>query len=163
MRMDRQFACCTYECGTTKERFLKYSRECLPPALREGDIVVKEVENLLCSVGSIPLYLPPYTWSQSNRKKCDPKWRPFSINCVSVSPASCCCPPGSGGRFLLRPWWLVQMRWTLTIFLQITLMRIPKVKWCLSIFCVFFFLAINLAFVILSLISIVVVDIHCAK
>ena len=61
MRMDRQFACCTYECGTTKERFLKYSRECLPPALREGDIVVKEVENLLCSVGSIPLYLPPYT------------------------------------------------------------------------------------------------------
>jgi len=61
MHMDRQFACCTYECGTTKERFLKYSRECLPPALREGDIVVKEVENLLCSVGSIPLYLPPYT------------------------------------------------------------------------------------------------------
>ena len=53
MRMDRQFACCTYKCGTTKERFLEYSRECLLPALREGDIVVKEVENLLCSVGSI--------------------------------------------------------------------------------------------------------------
>jgi len=50
--------------------FLEYLREDLIPALRVGDIVVmdnlrarhtKEVEELLRSVGVVPLYLPSYS------------------------------------------------------------------------------------------------------
>ena len=70
MRLDGQFACRMYEGGTTKDRFLEYLREDLVPSLREGDIVVmdnlrahhtKGVEELLRSVGAVPLYLPPYS------------------------------------------------------------------------------------------------------
>lgn len=70
IRLDGQFACRTYEGGTNKDRFLKYLRETLLPALKPGDIVVmvnlsahhtKGVEDALRSVGATALYLPPYS------------------------------------------------------------------------------------------------------
>lgn len=70
IRLEGQFACVTYEGGTTKDRFLCYLNQTLLPALCEGDYVImdnmrshhaKGVEELIRSVGAIPLYLPPYS------------------------------------------------------------------------------------------------------
>ncbi len=70
IRLDGQFALTEYEGGTTKERFLDYIENTLLPEIHEGDYVVmdnlrthhcKKVEELIRSVGAIPLYLPPYS------------------------------------------------------------------------------------------------------
>jgi len=70
IRLDGQFALTEYEGGTTKERFLDYIENTLLPKIHEGDYVVmdnlrthhcKKVEELIRSVGAIPLYLPPYS------------------------------------------------------------------------------------------------------
>jgi len=86
MRLDGQFTCCTYESGTTKDRFLEYLRDCLLPALWKSDIVVmdnrsayhiKDVENLLRSVGDIPLYLSPYSPDLNPIEKMWPEMKAF--------------------------------------------------------------------------------------
>jgi len=68
--LDGQFACTEYEGGTTKEHFLGYIKNTLLPEIHKGGYVVmdnlrthhcKGVEELIRSVGAIPLYLPTYS------------------------------------------------------------------------------------------------------
>jgi len=70
MCLDGQSACTEYEGGTTKERFLGYIENTLLPEIHKGDYIVmdnlrahhcKGVDELIRSVGAIPLYLPPYS------------------------------------------------------------------------------------------------------
>ena len=70
IRLDGQFACTTFDGGTTKERFRKYLETVLLPSIHKGDYVVMDnlrthhcnfVEELIRSAGAAPLYLPPYS------------------------------------------------------------------------------------------------------
>jgi len=70
IRADGQFACTTYEGGTTKEIFFNYLDTILLPSIHAGDYVVmdnlrthhsKGVEERIKAKGAIPLYLPPYS------------------------------------------------------------------------------------------------------
>lgn len=70
IRLDGTIAATTFQGGTTGEKFLTYLREVLLPTLHIGDIVVmdnlrthhiREVGNLLGSVGAEAMYLPPYS------------------------------------------------------------------------------------------------------
>ena len=44
IRQDGQFACMTFEGGTTKERFQEYLETVLLPSIHEGDYVIKVVK-----------------------------------------------------------------------------------------------------------------------
>ena len=70
IRQDGQFACMTFEGGTTKERFQEYLETVLLPSIHEGDYVIMDnlrthhcnfVGELIRAKGAIPLYLPPYS------------------------------------------------------------------------------------------------------
>lgn len=70
VRLDGQFACMTFEGGTTKERFREYLETILLPSIHEGDYVIMDnlrthhcnfVEELIRSAGAVLLYLPPYS------------------------------------------------------------------------------------------------------
>ncbi len=70
IRLNGQFACMTYEGGTTKERFKEYLENMLLPSIHAGEYVVMDnlrthhchfVEELIRKKGAIPLYLPPYS------------------------------------------------------------------------------------------------------
>ena len=70
IRQDGQFACMTFEGGTTKERFKEYLETVLLPSIHEGDYVIMDnlrthhcnfVGELIRAKGAIPLYLPPYS------------------------------------------------------------------------------------------------------
>lgn len=70
IRTDGVFAQANYPGGTTKEKFLQYTRETLVPSLHQGDIVVMDnlsahhapqVEQIIHQAGATLLYLPPYS------------------------------------------------------------------------------------------------------
>lgn len=70
IRQDGQFACMTFEGGTTKERFKEYLETVLLPSIHEGDYVIMDnlrthhcnfVGELIRAKVAIPLYLPPYS------------------------------------------------------------------------------------------------------
>ena len=70
IRQDGQFACTTFEGGTTKERFKEYLETVLLPSIHEGDYVIMDnlrthhcnfVGEMIRAKGVIPLYLPPYS------------------------------------------------------------------------------------------------------
>ena len=70
VRLDGQFACMTFEGGTTKERFKEYLETVLLSSIHEGDYVIMDnlrthhsnfVGELIRAKGAIPLYLPPYS------------------------------------------------------------------------------------------------------
>ena len=70
IRQGGQFACMTFERGTTKERFKEYLETVLLPSIHEGDYVIMDnlrthhcnfVGELIRAKGAIPLYLPPYS------------------------------------------------------------------------------------------------------
>ncbi len=70
IRLNGQFACTTYEGGTTKERFKEYLENTLLPSIHAGEYVVMDnlrthhcrfVEELIREKGAIVLYLPPYS------------------------------------------------------------------------------------------------------
>ena len=70
IRLDGQFACTTFEGGTTKERFQEYLETVLLPSIHEGDYVIMDnlrthhchfVGELIREKGAAPLYLPPYS------------------------------------------------------------------------------------------------------
>ena len=51
IRLDGQFACMTFEGGTTKERFKEYLETVPLPSIHEGDYVIMDnlgVKNKLC-------------------------------------------------------------------------------------------------------------------
>ncbi len=70
IRQDGQFACTTFDGGTTKERFKEYLETVLLPSIHEGDYVIMDnlrthhcnfVGELIRAKGATPLYLPPYS------------------------------------------------------------------------------------------------------
>lgn len=70
IRLDGQFACMTFEGGTTKERFKEYLKTVLLPSIHKSDYIIMDnlrthhcnfVEELIRAAGAIPLYLPPYS------------------------------------------------------------------------------------------------------
>ena len=70
IRLDGQFACTTFEGGTTKDRFKEYLETTLLPSIRKGDYIIMDnlrthhcnfVEKLIQAAGAVPLYLPPYS------------------------------------------------------------------------------------------------------
>ena len=70
IRQDGQFACTTFDGGTTKERFKEYLETVLLPSIHEGDYVIMDnltthhcnfVGELIRAKGAPPLYLPPYS------------------------------------------------------------------------------------------------------
>ena len=70
IRQDGQFACKTFDGGTTKERFKEYLETVLLPSIHEGDYVIMDnlrthhcnfVGELIRAKGATPLYLPPYS------------------------------------------------------------------------------------------------------
>ena len=70
IRQDGQFACTTFDGGSTKERFQEYLETVLLPSIHEGDYVIMDnlrthhcnfVGELIRAKGATPLYLPPYS------------------------------------------------------------------------------------------------------
>ena len=62
LRLDGQFACMTFEGGTTKELFKEYLETVLLPSIHEGDYVI--MDNLRthhCNFVGELMYLPPYS------------------------------------------------------------------------------------------------------
>ena len=68
--LDGVRALMAYEGGTTREAFLRFTREALVPSLRKGDVVVMDnlrshyaegVQSSIEAVGASLLYLPPYS------------------------------------------------------------------------------------------------------
>ena len=68
IRLGGMMAFTDYSGGTTGKRFIAYLKDVLIPTLKPGDYVVMDnlrahhvegVEEIIRSVGAIPLYLPP--------------------------------------------------------------------------------------------------------
>lgn len=68
--LDGVRAMMAYEGGTTREAFIRFTREALVPALKRGDVVVMdnlrahyahEVQDAIKKAGADVLYLPPYS------------------------------------------------------------------------------------------------------
>lgn len=68
--LDGVRAMMAYEGGTTREAFIRFTREALVPALKRGDVVVMdnlrahyahEVQDAIKKAGASVLYLPPYS------------------------------------------------------------------------------------------------------